>query len=100
MGALFTASFFAPLINGPVFGVLTARTPDALRAKVMTAVVAVNTLAAPLGFLAAGQILEHWGVAPLFAVVTVGMTVAGLAFAAIAWRHSGKGEIVPEPATS
>jgi len=76
------------LINGPVFGVLTARTPDALRAKVMTAVVAVNTLAAPLGFLAAGQILEHWGVAPLFAVVTVGMTVAGLAFAAIAWRHS------------
>ena len=54
----------------------------------MTAVVAVNTLAAPLGFLAAGQILEHWGVAPLFAVVTVGMTVAGLAFAVIAWRHS------------
>jgi len=97
--ALFAASFFAPLINGPVFGVLTARTPDALRAKVMTAVVAVNTLAAPLGFLTAGQILEHWGVAPLFAGVTVGMTVAGLAFAAIAWRHSGKGEIVPEPAT-
>jgi predicted MFS family arabinose efflux permease len=85
--ALFAASFFAPLINGPVFGVLTARTPDVLRAKVMTAVIAVNTLAAPLGFLAAGQILERWGVAPLFTAVTVGMTFAGLAFAAITRRH-------------
>ena len=88
VGALFAASFFAPLVNGPVFAVLTARTPEALRAKVMTAVVAVNTIAAPLGFLAAGQILERWGVMPLFAIVTVGMTVAGLAFAVVAWRHS------------
>jgi predicted MFS family arabinose efflux permease len=86
--ALFVASFFAPLINGPVFGVLTARTPGALRAKVMTAVIAVNTLAAPLGFLIAGQVLERWGVAPLFTAVTVGMTFAGLSFAAIAWRRS------------
>jgi predicted MFS family arabinose efflux permease len=99
LGALFAASFFAPLINGPVFGVLTARTPDALRAKVMTAVVAVNTIAAPLGFLTAGQILERWGVAPLFAVVTVGMTVAGLAFAAVARRHSGD-ESLAELATT
>jgi MFS family permease len=97
--ALFAASFFAPLINGPVFGVLTARTPEALRAKVMTAVVAVNTVAAPLGFIVAGQILEHWGVARLFAVVTVGMTLAGLAFAAIAWRHDD-GEPVAELAAT
>ena len=99
LGALFVASFFAPLINGPVFGVLTARTPEALRAKVMTAVVAVNTLAAPLGFLAAGQILEHWGVAPLFAVVTVGMTVTGLAFAAIARRHTDDEQVAPVAVT-
>jgi hypothetical protein len=60
----------------------------------------VNTLAAPLGFLAAGQILEHWGVGPLFAAITVGMTGAGLAFAAIAWRHSDGAEPAAEPAVT
>lgn len=84
--ALFAASFFAPLINGPVFGVLTARTPEALRAKMLTAVVAINTVAAPLGFIVAGQLLEHWGVVPLFTVVVVGMTVIALVFSAIALR--------------
>jgi hypothetical protein len=38
-------------------------------------------------------------VAPLFAVVTVGMTVAGLAFAAIAWRHADD-EPIAELATT
>jgi predicted MFS family arabinose efflux permease len=87
VAALFTASFFAPLINGPVFGVLTKRTPEILRAKVLTAVVAVNSLAAPLGFLVAGQMLQHWGVVPLFTGVVAGMTAVGLAFSAVALRH-------------
>jgi hypothetical protein len=47
--ALFVATFFTPLINGPLIAVLTARTPDGLRAMVMTAVISVNTLAAPVG---------------------------------------------------
>jgi predicted MFS family arabinose efflux permease len=85
--ALFVATFFAPLVNGPVFAVLTARTPELLRAKAMTAVVAVNTVAAPLGYLVAGQVLERWGVAPLFTAVVVGMTVVGVSFSAIARRH-------------
>ena len=86
--ALFVGMLFTPLINGPFFAVLTARTPEPLRAKVMTAVISVNTFAAPVGFLAAGQVLERWGVVPLFALVAIGMTIAGLAFSAIAWRHS------------
>ena len=57
-----------------VLAVLTARTPADLRAKVMTAVISVNTLAAPLGFLVAGQVLEHWGVVPLFTAVVIGIT--------------------------
>ena len=36
--ALFAATLFTPLSTGPIIGVLTARTPEALRAKVMTAV--------------------------------------------------------------
>ena len=55
MAALFTMMFFAPLVNGPTIGLITARTPVELRAKVMTALIAVSTLATPLGFLAAGQ---------------------------------------------
>ena len=101
--SLFVAMFFTPLINGPFFAVLTARTPEALRAKVMTAVISINTLAAPLGFLVAGQILEHQGVAILFTLVAIGMTIAALSFAAIALRFRELDltpEAAVEPATS
>ena len=101
--SLFVAMFFTPLINGPFFAVLTSRTPDALRAKVLTAVITMNTLAAPLGFLAAGQVLEHWGVAPLFAGVAAGITVAGLSFSGLALRFRELDLVPsppPEPATS
>ena len=97
--ALFTATFFTPLMNGPTLAVLTARTPADLRAKVMTAVISVNTLAAPLGFLVAGQVLENWGVVPLFTAVVIGITCTAIVFAAITWRHSD-GEPVPELAVT
>jgi MFS family permease len=86
-GALFLATFFTPLINGPTLAVLTARTPPDLRAKVMTAVITVNTLAAPLGYLIAGQILERWGIVPLFTAVVVGITFSAILFAGITWRY-------------
>jgi MFS family permease len=86
--ALFVATFFTPLVNGPVLAILTARTPENLRAKVMTAVVSANTVAAPLGFLVAGLVLERWGVVPLFTAVVVGITVMAMVFAAIARRHT------------
>jgi len=87
--ALFVATMFAPLINGPIIAVLTVRTPSGLRAKVMTAVISINTIAAPLGFLVAGQVLDRWGVAPLFAGVAIGITVMAGIFAAIVLRHRG-----------
>jgi predicted MFS family arabinose efflux permease len=85
--ALFTATFFTPLVNGPILALLTTRTPEHLRAKVMTAVVSVNTVAAPFGFLVAGQLLERWSVATVFALVAAGMTVFALVFSAIVLRH-------------
>ena len=81
--ALLAATFFTPLVNGPTLAVLTARTPANLRAKVMTAVISVNTLAAPLGFIVAGQVLENWGVVPLFTAVVLGITSMAIVFAAI-----------------
>jgi MFS family permease len=87
MVALFTATLFTPLVNGPVIGVITARTPPDLRPKMMTALISISTLTAPLGFLVAGQLLGSWGVERVFAAVALGMTASALAFAAIALRH-------------
>ena len=64
----------------------------------MTAVIAMSTAAAPVGFLVAGQVLEHWGVVPLFAAVVVGITWMAIVFAAITWRH--RDEPVVEPAVA
>ena len=93
MAALFTAMVFAPLVNGPVIGIITARTPVELRPKMMTALISISTLATPLGFLIAGQLLEPWGVSMVLAAVAVGMTATALVFAAIALRS---GATVPE----
>jgi predicted MFS family arabinose efflux permease len=85
--ALFVAMCFTPLINAPSLAVLTARTPENLRAKVMTAVISINTVATPAGLLLSGQVLERWGVVPLFAGVATGITLMGLAYFAIVVRH-------------
>jgi len=94
MAALFGAMLFTPLVNGPVIGVLTARTPPDLRPKMMTALISLSTLSAPLGFLAAGQLLEPMGVLRVFAAIAAGMTATALVFAAIALRRGG--ELLPE----
>jgi MFS family permease len=86
-------------VNGPTLGVLTARTPDELRPKVMTVVITANTIAAPLGFIVAGQVLERWGVVPLFTAVVLGITWMAIAFAAITWRYSDS-EPIPDLATT
>jgi MFS family permease len=95
--ALFLPTLFTPLVNGPVIGVLTKRTPEALRAKVMTAVITLSTLAAPGGFLAAGQIIERWGVVPVFTFVAAGMTMTALLFSFIALTHRDEEAVALEP---
>ncbi len=98
--ALFLATLFTPLVNGPTLGVMTSRTPVALRAKVMAAAISANTLAAPLGFVVAGQVLERWGIVPLFTAVVLGITWMAIVFAAITWRHDdSEPAVAAEPAT-
>lgn len=94
MGALFVAMLFTPLVNGPVIGVINARTPPELRAKMMTALISVSTIAAPLSYLAAGQLLEPWGVTRVFLAVAIGMTASALVFATIALRQREAGATV------
>jgi hypothetical protein len=54
---------------------------------VMTAVITLSTLAAPGGFLASGQVIERWGVVPVFAIVAAGISVLALSFSFIVLTH-------------
>jgi hypothetical protein len=80
-------AFFTPLINAPVIGVLTIRTPAELRPKVMTAVMTVATMAGPFGFIAAGYILRHVALGSFFIGLPALLTLGSLAFAAVLLRH-------------
>jgi len=94
-------AFFSPLVNAPIIGVLTVRTPAALRPKVMTAVMTVASIAGPLGFLAAGQAIGHVSIYAVFLVIAAALTVGGLAFAAVIVRHRTAADVagVPDAAT-
>ena len=39
--------------------------------------------------LVAGQVLERWGIVPLFTAVVVGITFSAILFAGITWRYDG-----------
>ena len=86
MIALALSSLFGPLVNAPLIGVITMRTPEALRAKVMTAVLTTAMLAGPLGLLLAGPLLQAWGPRPVFLLVAAGQLLATVPFAAVAFR--------------
>jgi predicted permease len=79
--------FFQPLVNAPIIGVLTVRTPADLRPKVMTAVMTVATMAGPFGFIAAGYLLRHVELGQFFIALPALLTLGGLAMAAVILRH-------------
>jgi predicted MFS family arabinose efflux permease len=74
-----TALFFSGLANGIVnptlHALLTLAIPPAVRQQALTAILAANQLAAPLGFLGAGFVLAHFGVDPIFLLVPAIQTV-------------------------
>jgi MFS family permease len=91
-------AFFTPLVNAPVIGMLTVRTPAELRPKVMTAVMTVATMAGPFGFIAAGYALRHVDLGPFFVVLPALLTLGGLGMAALLLRESrGAAGDVPMP---
>ena len=85
MAALALSSFFSPLVNAPLLGVITMRTPQALRAKVMTAILTMAMLAGPLGLVIAGPLLEAWGPRHVFLLVASGQLLATIPFALVAF---------------
>jgi MFS family permease len=79
--------FFVPLVNAPIVGLLTMRTPVELRPKVLTGFMTVATVAGPLGFIAAGYLLLHVALGPFFIGLAALLTLGSLAFAAVLLRH-------------
>ncbi|MBA2474766.1 MAG: MFS transporter [Actinobacteria bacterium] len=80
VAVLFVSSIFGPLINAPLIGLITMRTPAAIRAKVMTAVLTFALLAGPVGLVAVGPLLEAWGPRRVFLLIAAGQLAAALFF--------------------
>jgi len=74
--------FCAPLVNAPVLAIVTMRAPEALRPKVLTAVMTFALIIGPLGFLAVGQALQHVGLRVVFLAIAAGFTAGAVAFSA------------------
>jgi MFS family permease len=94
IAVLFVSSVFGPLVNAPLIGVITMRTPEALRAKVMTGVLTTALLAGPVGLLVVGPLLADWGPQTVLLCVGVGEFLASLPFAFVALRRRAQ----PPPA--
>ena len=84
--------FCTPLVNAPLMGVLTVRTPEALRPKVLTAVLAVSSLAGPLGFVVAGESLRYVPLSTFFLVLPALILLGSLAFAWVVLRRGADQE--------
>jgi MFS family permease len=94
-------AFFTPLVNAPMFGILTVRTPVELRPKVMTAVITVASMAGPLGFVAAGYILRHVSLDAFFIGLPIFLLLASVALAAVLLGGSEPEALeAPPPASS
>ena len=72
----------APFVNAPMMAVMTVRTPEPLRPKVMTAVMTIANVIGPLGFLAAGFGLQYVSLKLVFLLAAAGFTVGAFVFSA------------------
>ena len=97
MVVLAAFAFFSPLVNAPIIGVLTMRTPAALRPKVITAVMTVASIAGPLGFLAAGQAISRVSIYAVFLVIAASLTLVSVAFAIVLLRNRAAPDLVAMP---
>lgn len=97
--AVVLCGLFVPMVNAPIMGIITTRPPAALRAKVMTAVMAASGSCGPLGRIIIGPLYRYHGNAAVWTEIAGGMTVGAIAFVLVAWRAStgDATDLVPVP---
>ncbi len=98
LAVLFFTSIAGLLVNAPLIGLLTTRTPERLRAKVMTATITIITLAHPLGLVLTGRALDSWSPQAVLLISALGQLPFAIAFAVIAARQRETGATAAEPA--
>jgi MFS family permease len=97
LAALALCGASIPMINAPYLGMLATRVPRALRAKVLQALITINQLAGPIGFVIAGPLFVHAGLHWTYALVAALATVATANFLTAVWS-SGDEQGVEEAA--
>jgi predicted MFS family arabinose efflux permease len=85
---------FLPLVNAPAMGLLTTRPPEALRAKVMTAVMTASALGGPAGRIVVGPMFESWGIASAYATIAGAITLGAVLFL-LATRRADVPKLTP-----
>ena len=82
--ALLACGLFVPLVNAPMMGLHSTRPPEALRAKVMTAVMTASALGGPVGRIGVGPLFEDWGIARTYAGIAAALSLGAIAYAVVA----------------
>ena len=80
-------AFFVPLVQAPITGLLTVRTPAELRPKVLTGFMTVATMAGPFGFIVAGYLLRNVTLGSFFIGLPAVLMLGSLLFAAVLLRY-------------
>jgi len=74
--ALLLSGLANGVVNPSLHAMLTMRLPPAVRTQGLSAILALDVLLAPVGYLLAGVVLQHWGVTPVFFAVPLVQTLA------------------------
>lgn len=97
---LFVSGVFTPMLNAPLITLILLRSPEHLRAKVITSVMTANLLAGPLGYALAGPAFERLGLTVVLLIVAGGVTLAALTLVTMAGadKQAEAGVAEPDPA--
>jgi MFS family permease len=95
--ALAAAGLANGVVNPSLHSILTLRPPPRLRPQVMTTMLTLNMLAAPVSLLFTGPALDRFGTGPVFLVAVAVQTAAaaGIAAAALRARAVARGPALP-----
>jgi len=73
---LVVSGVFTAVLNAPLITLMMLLTPADLRAKVMTFVLSMNSVAGPIADALTDPVLDHWGLPPFYRGVALGVGVA------------------------